>query len=182
MLAAAIGQKPSSIVKESSRNDPETDTALPHRILLSPLRNFLRDRGCRASKRPAGNGGVDIRIWYARILCVPPVVCRAGSSLRGRRRFRFSRFSKVASPRLSLHACAHCVPSRSATFCAAAILCSATVFCPALGPAGRVLPASRVWSAHRALPTGRAPRARGAQRGADAVAAVCGYASERDAV
>ena len=46
-------REPGSFVKESSRNDPETDFALPHHVLLSPHRNLHTDAGCRRKGAPS---------------------------------------------------------------------------------------------------------------------------------
>src|SRR6185437_8034658 len=56
--------EPGSFVKESSQNCPETVSALPHRVLLSPYRQSHTNDGCRLSARlrakavmADGNGG-----------------------------------------------------------------------------------------------------------------------------
>ena len=62
MVAAAMRREPGSFVKKSSRNDPETDLAPPHRVLLSPHRKLHTGGGCRLALSDEalvadGNGG-----------------------------------------------------------------------------------------------------------------------------
>jgi hypothetical protein len=46
-------------VMETSRNDLETDSALPHNVLLSPYPNSQYAPGCRLVYAPMGVGGVN---------------------------------------------------------------------------------------------------------------------------
>src|SRR5882757_7228577 len=46
------------LVTESSRNDPETVSAPPHRVLFSPYHDLHTNPGCRPSTAGGGLGGV----------------------------------------------------------------------------------------------------------------------------
>jgi len=67
-------REPGSIVKESSRNHPETDLAPPHRVLLSPCPELHTNLGCRLLARlwvealmVDGDGGcvTKDRVWFS---------------------------------------------------------------------------------------------------------------------
>ena len=155
-----------------------TPKAIPQRRIASCSRHIqtLNGRANVGSDKAGGERGCLRRIYNACVLCVPTRACRAGSSLRGDRRFCFSSFGTVPSRRLPICACALCLPSRSATACAAAILRAASVLRSTLLLASRVVPAGDI------PPASRVPSARGAARRTDTVAEVCRYAGKRDAV
>ena len=108
-------REPGSLVKESSRNHPETVLAPPHHVLLSPYPESHRKPGCRRlaglwaeAYAADGNGGVSQRIEYGSVGCVLPVASkglspsrRAGIVFGGDRRFGLPGFSKVSPRRMA---------------------------------------------------------------------------------
>src|ERR1700709_1673664 len=107
MLAAAMRRIDCFFVMESSRNHPETDSALPHDVLLSPYRNSQYQPGCpffQASKNAAGNGGGSQRNEYGSVGCVSRVAsccCSAGVVCGGDGRIRLSGFGKIPPRRVA---------------------------------------------------------------------------------
>ena len=121
-------REPGSVVKESSRNYPESVLALPHHVLLSPYPELHRKPGCRLLARlwaealaADGNGGVSQRIEYGSVGCVLPAAskglspsCRAGIVFGGYRRLGLPGFCKVSPRRMAAHPCPLCSPSHRA--------------------------------------------------------------------
>jgi hypothetical protein len=62
ILAAAMRQSRFFSAKESSRNDPEIVSALPHQVFLLPHQKFQTRRRVRFHPNAMGNGGVSQRI------------------------------------------------------------------------------------------------------------------------
>ena len=157
-----------SFVMESARELPRKRfrTAASHLALATS--ELLRARECRPRQGRWGKG-----VSTKDLVCL---VC----SLRSAGRLSRWLFSPRPSPLLLLplrqglitaliaHACALCRTITYGDICAAAVLRSAAVL--------------RQLDRKSRLPAGRVSPARGAQRGADAVAAVCRHAGERDAV
>ncbi len=129
MLAAAMRREPGSLVKESSRNYPETDFASPHRVLLSPQPQLHTEPRMSACGAPSSRGlqgrwewGVSQRIEYGSVGCVLPVAScgltpcrRAGIVFGGDRRFGRPGFRQIPPWRIAAphthHASRHAEPA-----------------------------------------------------------------------
>ena len=95
----------SFFVTESSRNDPETVFAPPHRVLLSPYRTSHYDPGCRLG-RADGNWGcvIEDRVEYGSVVVAFRRSLRGSHArrwhcVRRQSSHRFSGFGKAAPRR-----------------------------------------------------------------------------------